>query len=396
MSVFDPKHEALPHAGLEQLQLERLQALLARLKRNVRRYRELLGDLHVASPGDLARLPLTQPDDLVAAFPYGFFALPLREVVRLHSTTGPQGRQIVIGHTRNDLTNWGRLAARQFAAAGMTEHDVIQLCFEGSLAKGASGFTLGAEMIEASIIPEDPYHIEYQLGVLQNYRVTSLITTPSNARDLVDLLQARAIDPQSLQLRHVLLSRPVPPAEREALRAGLFADVHCCFGIPEVLDPGLCVECREGRCHVNEDHYIPEVVDGELVITTLCREAMPLLRYATRVSATLNREKCPCGRTGAVLVPGERRDGRLRVNENPIYASQLADLLSRTCATGTPFQLDISERGIVVKLKVTDTLFPDVMSGLARLQEHIEREFATRLGIRAEVQYLEAYHFDRT
>lgn len=394
MSIFDPKHETATRAALEQLQLERLQALLARLRRNVRRYRDALGDRQVSALSDLAGLPVTRPEDLAGAFPYGMFALPLREVIRLHSTTGPSGRQIVIGHTRNDLVNWGRLTARQYAAAGLTAHDVIQLCFEGGLMKAASGYTLGAEMIEASIIPEDPYHIDYQLAVLQNYRVTALITTPSNARALMELLRAKRMDPQSLQLRHVLLSRPVEPAEREELRAGLFADVHAVFGVTEILDPGLCVECAEGRLHVNEDHFLPEIVGGELVVTTLTREAMPLLRYATRVSATLSAEKCPCGRTGVTIVPGARLDGRLRVNESALYRAQIAGVLSHTKAAGTPFKLDITERGVTVGIKITDALFPDIMSGLANLREEVEREFAVRLGVRAEVQYLEAYHFN--
>ena len=393
MSVFDPKHETMPRAALEQVQLERLQALIARLKRNVRRYRDALGDRQVSALTDLASLPLTHPEDLIQAFPYGMFALPLREVVRLHSTTGPDARQLVIGHTRNDLVNWGRLTARQFAAAGMTEHDVVQLCFEGGLIKGAAGYTLGAEMIEASIIPEDPYHIDYQLAMLQNYRVTVLITTPTNARELMELLRARRLDPQSLQLRNVLLSRPVSAAEREELKAGLFADVRCNFGVAEILNPGFCVECAEGRYHVNEDHFLPEIVDGELVVTTLCREAMPLLRYATRVAATLVAEKCPCGRTGVTLMPGARLDGRLRVNEITLYAPQIAEVLSHTRASGMPFKLDVSERGITIGLKVSDNFFPDIMGDLVELQQEVEREFATRLGIHAEVHYLEAYHF---
>ena len=393
MKLFDLQHESMPREPLQQLQLERLQALLARLKRTERRYRDLLGDAQVAALDDIGSLPLTQPDDLVEAFPYGMFALPLREVVRLHSSTGPSDRQIVIGYTRNDLVNWGRLVARQFAAAGMTAHDVIQLCFEGGLVKGAAGYTLGAELIEASIIPEDPFHIEYQLAMLQNYRVTVLITTPTNARELVELLRTRRIDPQSLPLRTVLLTRLVPPAERAELHTGLSADVHCSFGVAEVFDPGLCVECREGRYHVNEDHFLVEIHDGELVVTTLCREAMPLLRYATRISASLVQDQCPCGRTGAILIPGERRDGRMRVNEMPLYTSQIAEVLTHTRAAGTPFRVEISERGIVIGLRVTEELFPDVMADLVKLQQHVEREFATRLGIHAEVRYLEPYHF---
>ena len=152
MSCFDPAHETMNRDDLAQLQLERLQALLARLKRNVRRYRELLGDLRLETLDDLARLPLTQPEDLVNAFPYGMFALPLREVTRLHSAVGPDGRPLVIGHTRNDLCQWGRLVARQLAAADVTAADVIQTGFEPAIARDATGYTLGAETLGASVM----------------------------------------------------------------------------------------------------------------------------------------------------------------------------------------------------------------------------------------------------
>ena len=395
MKVFDPKHETMARLAMEQLQLERLQALLARLKRNVRRYREQLGDLQIQALADMAKLPMTTPDDLVGAFPYGMFALPLREVIRLHASAGPDGRQIVIGHTRNDLVNWGRLVARQLAAAGVTEHDVIQLCFEGALIKGAAGYTAGAELIEASIIPDDPSHIDYQVAMLQNYRVTTLITTPTNARDLVDRLRERRLDPQSLQLRHVLLSRPVPAAERGEIGAGLFAEVRCNFGVAEILDPGLCVECPEGRYHINEDQFWVEICNGELAVTTLCREAMPLLRYRTGIAASLGTDKCACGRSGRTVEPGERLDGRLRVNEMPLYRSQIAEVLNCTRATGSPFRLDISERGIRIAVEVGQGLFPDTMRELADMREEIEREFAARLRIRAEIRFVEPALADR-
>lgn len=393
--VFDPRLETMPRGETEQLQLERLQALLARLKRNVRRYREQLGDASIQSLADLARLPVTRPEDLITAFPYGMFALPLREVIRLHSTVGPDGKQLVIGHTRNDLSHWGRLVARQLAAANVSNHDVIQICLEGGVFSGAAGYILGAERIEASMIPEDPIHIEYQLATLQNYRATVLITTPSNARDLVAAIEERKIDPQSLNLLTVVLSRPIPPEEREALRSGLFAEVRCGFGIPEILDPGLCVECPEGQLHVNEDQFVAEVRDGELLVTTLCREAMPLLRYATRLACELRTGRCACGRTGSILTPGPRLDGQLRVREKTLYPAQIGDVLARTKAKGHPARHRVTERGVIIALPVTQGIFSDTMRVLEDIKRSVEMEFLSRLGIPAEVQYVSPREFEK-
>lgn len=386
MTIFDRAHECLAPADLEQLQLERLQALLARLKRNVRRVRDLLGDRRVCDLADLSSLPLTAPSDLLAAFPYGMFALPLHEVIRLHSTVGPDGRQLIIGHTRNDLTLWGRLVARQLAAAGVTANDVVQLGFGGSLAKLATGYQLGTEILGASLIPEDPLHIDYQLAMLQNYRVTVLITTPANAAALARLMDLRRIDPQALHLRTVLLSRPVDDAARQTLAAGLFAPVRCNFGVAEVLNPGLCVECAEGRFHVNEDQFLVESLAGELVVTTLSREAIPLLRYRTRQAATLTRAHCACGRTGVILTAGERLDDRLRVGETEIYPAQIHEVLDQTRARGQPYRFSVEVDRVIIVVEITSELMGDTIRTLMSLQYEIETEFFSRLGVAAEVR----------
>lgn len=394
MNIFD-RRETLPREDLEQLQLERLQALLARLKRNVPRHRKALEGVHADTLGSLSSLPLTSPEDMAAAFPYGMFALPIREVIRLHSTMGPNGMQLVIGHTRNDLTHWGRLAARQLVAAGATAHDVIQISFVGGVFGQALGYMLGAETIESSVIPQDAYHTEYQLAMMQSYRPSVLITTPSQARELAAILEMRGIDPQSLQLRTVLLSRCIPIEEREQLKIGLFADIRCSFGVGEVLDPGLCVECERGNLHVNEDQFLPEIVDGELVVTTLAREALPLLRYRTQIAAELLSLKCVCGRTGAVLRPTDRLDGRLRINEMPLYRSQIEALLAQTRAAGHPFLVDISDRQVDISVMVTSELFPDTVRELESLRVEIESEFLARLGIAARVIYLGPREFEK-
>jgi phenylacetate-CoA ligase len=390
MNLFDRRKETMPRPELEQLQLERLQALLVRLKRNVRRCREKLGDLHVARLADLAALPLTTPEEIAESFPYGMFALPLREVIRLHSTVGPGGKPLVIGHTRNDLTQWGRLVARQLVSSGVTANDVIQVSLGGSSDAAASGYVLGAELIEASVIAEDPYHVDYQAAMLQNYRPTILITTPSNALDLIRLLAQRHTDPQSLHLRTVLLSRPATPAEREQISVGLFATVRCNFGLGEVLDPGLCMECAHGRFHVNEDAFLVESVDGELVLTTLHREAIPLLRYRTRVRAELSREKCACGRTSVTLIPGARLDGRLLINETPIFESQIADILNRTPVAGLPFRLEIGERQLTIHVQMTEALLSDTIWAIEKLCRDIQSEFFARLGLDVVLRFTQS------
>jgi phenylacetate-CoA ligase len=362
---------------------------LVRLRRNVRRYRERLEDVHVESLADLARLPVTTPEDMAESFPYGMFALPLREVIRLHSAMGPEGTPLVIGHTRNDLSQWARLAARQLAASGVTSHDVIQVCSGTGIYRGGLGYALGAELLGASVIDEDPYHMEAQLAMLSNYRPTMLVTTPSNAQDLMRAMDRQRIDPPSLHLRTMLLSRPVDSAVREQLREGLLVGLQASFGIDEILDPGLCVECEAGHLHVNEDQFLVEIDGGELLVTTLAREAMPLLRYRTRVTATLDHTKCSCERTGAVLKPGPRLDGRLLVNETPLYRSQITQLFAHTGVAGNKFSVEVLESRLTIKIQLTENIFSDMMWPLIKLQRELELEFLDRLGIPAEVRFVQ-------
>jgi phenylacetate-CoA ligase len=396
MSVLDRRYEMMPRAELEQLQLERLQALLVRLKRNVRRYREQLGDARVESLADLQRLPCTTPEDMAESFPYGLLAFPMREVIRLHTAVGPEGRPLVIGHTRNDLAQWGRLVARQLAASGVTANDVIQVCLGGGVYEGAAGYLFGAQVIEASVIAENPTHIDYQLATLQNYRPTVLITTPANAFELVRLMEQKRLDPQSLHLRTVLLSRPVDPQTREQLAAGLFARVQSNFGVGEILDPGLCAECEAGQFHVHEDHFLVEALAGELVLTTLCREAMPLLRYRTRVTCELRTERCACGRTGVMIKPGRRLDRRFWVNERPLYEGQMAAVLAHTQAAGHPFHIEVTERQAVVSIEMSERLFTAIIASPDSLRQEIESEILSRLGIQAQVNFLDSQWQSRT
>jgi phenylacetate-CoA ligase len=223
--------------------------------------------------------------------------------------------------------------------------------------------------------------------MLRNYRPTMLITTPTNALELMRTMERRRIDPPSLNLRTLLLSRPVDAETREQLRAGLLVSVHCNFGVDEILDPGLCVECEEGRFHVNEDQFLIEEQDGELIVTTLAREAMPLLRYRTRIACQVSHERCPCGRTAVIIMPGGRLDNRLRVAETQVYETQIAEVLEQTRAAGNEFTLKVADRRILVSISMTEELFSDMMWPIENLARDIESEFYARLGIEAEVTF---------
>lgn len=388
MRVFNRRQELMPRPELEQLQLERLQALLVRITRKVRRYRERIPDVQIKSIEDLAGLPFTTPDDMAQSFPYGMFATPLRQVVRLHSTMGPGGNRQVVGHTRNDLVQWGRLVARQLVAGGLTPKDVVLVCLAGDARRSRAGYSLGAELVEASVIAEDPSHVDVEIALLHTYKPTVLITTPSNALELARALEAEKVDSQSLHLGTVLLTRPVDAATREELASRLLVEVQTNFGISQILDPGLCVECEAGHFHVNEDQFIVEVHDGELVVTTLCREALPLLRYRTRIAAQIVREKCTCARTGAILLPGQPLDGRLRVSETSLYEPQIAEVLSRSRAAGHPFTFDASERRLIVSIEVTESLVSDMMWQMVDWRREIEEQFLIHLGVEAEVRFV--------
>ena len=183
------------------------------------------------------------------------------------------------------------------------------------------------------------------------------------------------------------MSRPVDAETREQLRGGLLVAVHCNFGVDEILDPGLCVECEEGRFHVNEDQFLIEEQDGELIVTTVAREAMPLLRYRTRIACQVSHERCPCGRTGVIITPGGRLDNRLRVAETQVYETQIAEVLEQTRAAGHEFTLKVADRRVLVSIAMTEELFSDMMWPIENLTRDIESEFYARLGIEAEVTF---------
>jgi len=323
---WEPEKERMTREALEQLQLERLQSTLYRVGTHVPFYRRKFEELQLDYDNfrdlrDLRKLPFTTKQDLRDNYPYGLFAVPLRDVVRVHSSSGTTGVATVVGYTRNDIKNWSNLVARVLTAAGVTADDVIQIAFGYGLFTGGFGLHYGAERIGASVIPISSGNTKRQIQIMQDFKTTALVCTPSYALIIADTLMEMGINPSGLSLRVGLFgAEPWSEAMRREINEKLSIVATDNYGLSEVMGPGVAGECREcNGLHINEDHFLVEVIDpvtlepvepgetGELVITTLTKEAFPMIRYRTRDLTRLLPEPCPCGRTFARM---ERITGR--------------------------------------------------------------------------------------
>ncbi len=413
MSIFDAAHECMPREELEQLQLERLQATLNRVYKNVTFYRKQFHDLgiipeDIQSLSDLNRLPFTTREDLRANYPYGMFAVPLREIVRIHSYSGTTEKPLVAGYTRNDIRTWSSLTARILTAAGVTRDDVVQIAFRYGLATGGFGIHYGAEAIGASVIPTGSGNTDKQIMIMQDYKSTALVCTPGYALVLADRMEKIGIDPKTLSLRFGLFGgEPWTEEMRREIEGRLFVSATFNYGLSEVMGPGISGECA-CKCglHVFEDAFIPEIIDpetgaalspgtaGELVLTTLAKEAFPIIRYRTGNLAVLDRSGCSCGRTLArlSLLPG-RTDDMLIVKGVDVYPKQIEEIVYAAAQGEPPFQI-IADRAegadtLEVRIEVTDKIFSMEMQRQRAFLEIVRKRIASVAGLRAIVKLVE-------
>ena len=399
MAIWNPVCETLPRAELAQLQLERLQAAVNRSYKNVafyhRRFHSLgLDPEAVQSLDDVARLPFTTKDDLQEAYPYAMLGVPLREVVRLHATTGTAGKPTVCAYTKSDLRNWTELVARVLVGGGVTKDDVVQVFFHYGLFSGAFGVHYGAEEVGASVIPASSGSTERQLTLMQDFRTTALVGNPSYALYMADVMEQLDIVPSSLALRVGLFGgEPWSEEMRRQLESRLHLTAYDNYGLSEMIGPGVAFEC-EARCglHLNEDHFLAEIVDpdsetpraageeGELVLTSLTKEALPLLRYRTRDLTTLLPEPCACGRTTARLARIARRcDDMIIVRGVSLYPSQVAAVLQSVEGTGARYQIVVDRPGALDEIEVAVELAPGVAADSAAALLSLQQELAKRL-----------------
>jgi len=415
-SVFyDAQCETISRDELEQIQIERLQSTLNRVYRNVAFYRTAFDAHHIdldklTSVKALETLPFTTKEDLHESYPYGMFAVPLRDIVRIHSTLGSPGRPVVVGYTHNDLRTWTECTARLLVAAGITEHDVVQIALDYNIAPGAFGFHHGAERIGASVIPTSlTMGVERQLLIMQDFKTTALITTPAYAVTLAADLEQIHLHPERLSLRLGLFGGQ---QWSDGLRRQLEQRLHIVcvdtYGLTEILGPGVAGEChgRDGL-HINEDHFIVEVIDpktlqpvqdgdkGELVLTTLTREGFPLIRYRTGDITSIHRTPCSCGRTFARMARVmARTDDMILFRGVGFFPSQVEQILSEFPGISGHYQIVLGQEGttdtLEIRTEVSDKIPSwDELRTLETLRTEMARRVKTVLDVDAKVTFVE-------
>jgi phenylacetate-CoA ligase len=419
MPIWDPQHETLSRKDVRQLQLERLQRTVNRAYTNVAFYRSLFDRLGLApedfqSLDDLRHLPFTTKEDLRAAYPYDMFGVPLREIVRIHASSGTTGKQTVVGYTRNDLDNWAELVARFMSAGGVTRDDVVQIFFGYGMFTGAFGLHQGAERIGASVIPASAGGTERQIQLIQDFKTTTLVGAPSYALHIAEVMQERGVDPRSTRLRlGVFGSEPWPERMRQEIqrRLGILSTDN--YGLSEVGGPGVSGECeRQEGLHISEDHFLPEIIvpesgevlppgeEGELVLTTLTKEALPLLRYRTRDITRLNEEPCACGRTTARMARVmHRTDDMLIIRGVNIYPSQIEEILMAIEGVEPHYQITVERHGALdeleIAVEISPELFGDAVGGILDMQQKITQAIHAGLGLTAKVRLVEPRTLER-
>ncbi len=411
--IWDAEYECMPREDLAQLQLERLQATLNRVYKNVTCYRNKFNELgivpeDVQSLDDLQKLPFTTKEDLRLNYPYGMFAVPLREVVRIHSSSGTTGKPTVVGYTRNDIKVWSNLVARFVTSAGVTHDDVVQIAFGYGLFTGAFGLHYAAETIGASVIPMSSGNTEKQIMIMQDYKSTVLVSTPSYAITLADRIEKMGIDPKTLSLRIGLFGgEPWSDAMRREIEERLYISATDNYGLSEVIGPGVAGECQyKSGMHLFEDSFIPEIIDpdtgqvlppgsiGELVLTTLNKEAFPMIRYRTRDITSLDYTPCACGRT---LVRMRKTMGRsddmLIIKGVNVFPSQIEEVLFAIEGCEPHYQLVVDRQGAMdvleVQIEVTENIFFDEMKKQKSFLEGVEKRLQSTLGVGATVKLVE-------
>jgi phenylacetate-CoA ligase len=405
-ACWQPELECLDREELEQLQLERVGATLTRAYRSVPLYRARFDEVGFDPDGfrsfdDLRKLPFTTKADLRDHQPYGAFAVPLRDVVRVHASSGTTGMATAVGYTRNDLKTWTNLAARVLVAGGVGKDDVVQIAFDYGLFTGAFGLHAGAERIGASVIPVSAANVRLQARVLQDYRTTALVSTPSYALHIAEALVEAGVNRNALSLRHGLFGgEPWSESLRKELEEKLHVVATDNYGLSEVMGPGVAGECLErDGLHLAEDHFLVEVVHpetlapvgpgevGELVLTTLTHEASPVVRYRTRDLTSLVTAACPCGRTlhRMTRVRG-RTDDLLVLNGVKVFPSEIEAILFEVEGTEPHYRIVVERDEATVEVEVSPAIFSDAMRTMAELTERIRGRLAAELGVAVRVK----------
>lgn len=411
MPIFNPDVETRERKELLEFQNERLQIVVNQAYSRVDFYRKKFDEARVNPDDiknleDLKRIPFTTRKDLMDNYPYGMFAVPLRDVVRLQFPMGLYGNPIVIGYTRQDLKIWRELVARIMVGIGITEHDIIQVAFNYGLFFGAIRFNQSAELIGAAVVPTSIASAEVQLRIMQDFRSTVLASTPSFALHIIETMKRKRIDPQTLSLKIGLFgAEPWSESVRQVIEENLNIKAYDIYGVNELVEPGVAGECSaRAGLHIFEDHFFAEVVDprtgqalsagqeGELVLTTLTTNAYPLLRYRTSDVTALHYDRCSCGRTMVRMDRViKRTDQMVSVRGINVFPEKIEEVLAGIGGVGPGYSMEVTEKkGLNDRLKVLVEASPEILAAKEEkkiaLQEAVHLALRRAIGLRVEVE----------
>lgn len=419
--IWNDEFETLPREAIESLQLKRLQQTLSRVCATVPFYRDSfkkagISQEDIKSLADLQRLPFTLKQDMRDNYPYGLFAVPLEQIVRIHASSGTTGKPTVVGYTRRDIDTWTELMARSFVAAGANKGDVIHNAYGYGLFTGGLGAHYGAEKLGASVIPMSGGNTKKQLMIMQDFGSTVLTCTPSYSLFLAEVAAEEGIDIRALKLKvGILGAEPWSEKMRHEIEEKLNIKAIDIYGLSEILGPGVGIECIEAQngLHIWEDHFIPEIINpetcevlppgekGELVITTITKEGIPLIRYRTRDITRLIMEPCVCGRTHARI---ERLSGRsddmLIIRGVNVFPSQIESVLFNIEGVEPHYQLIVEREGnldtLEVQVEVNEQTFSDEIKVLQELTAKIRKDIKDLLGVTCKVRLVEPKSITRS
>jgi len=418
---YNEEFETLPRPALEALQLKRLQATLERVCANVPFYKESFskagikpGD--VKSLDDLQRLPFTTKQNMRDSYPYGLFAAPMDEIVRIHASSGTTGKPTVVGYTKRDIETWSELMARSFVAAGAHKGDIIHNAYGYGLFTGGLGAHYGAELLGASVIPISGGNTKRQIMIMQDFGSTVLTCTPSYSLFMAEEAKAEGIDFKKLKLRvGIFGAEPWSEAMRGEIEQKLNLTAIDIYGLSEIMGPGVAIECIEAKqgLHIWEDHFIPEIINpetgqrvaegerGELVITTITKQGIPLIRYRTRDITSLTYEPCVCGRTHARITRmSGRSDDMLIIRGVNVFPSQIESILVGIEGVEPHYLLIVERKDnldtLEIQVEVDEQLFSDEVKVLQKLSRCIEKEIKDMLGVTCTAKLVEPKTIQRS
>lgn len=417
---WNKSYECMPREKLQELQLERLKRMVNRIYHDVPFYRNKFQEKglmpeDVSSLDDLKKLPFTTKVDLRDNYPYGLFTVPLEQIVRIHASSDTTGKPTVVGYTRNDIAMWSELMARCLVAAGAGPHSVIQNAYGYGLFTGGLGVHYGAERLGASIIPISGGNTAKQIMIMQDFGSTVLTCTPSYAIYLSEVLAESGIDPETLKIKAGIFgAEPWSENIRKDIEKKLKIKAYDIYGLSEIMGPGVAIECecQEGL-HVWEDHFIPEIIDpntlevlpygeqGELVITTITKEGIPILRYRTRDITRIIAEPCSCGRTHLRInrLQG-RSDDMLIIRGVNVFPTQIESVLLEIGEVEPHYQLVVRRDGsldtLEVKVELSEALFSDRISNLENLEKRIRDRIQSTIGVSTKVALVEPKSLPRS